>query len=120
MKEVVAFRQEIDPGERLVLKERMKDRGIIEKLYVRFYSGVENSLRVRPFVMHNNRSPEDFLTYNANSFITGEDDYFEFPVSIWIDIDDDLCVEVVNVDLNFTYSLVCDIVVSYDEEGGGI
>ena len=59
---------------------------------------------------------EDLFTWGGGStekFLSGDDDYFVFPVSASVVADDNLAIWVNNTDTQYTYTLVCDVVVQY-------
>lgn len=102
------------PLEEYRIKERLKDSGSVKDVRIRFYSGVEKSLRVRPYLLHKAGRAEDFFTYPAGTepYITGDDDQLQFPVLVDFDYDDEVVVDYENVG-DYPYTLVVDIVVSY-------
>jgi hypothetical protein len=116
--EVIAFRKDIAPNTTDVLHERVKHDGRVKEIRVRFYRGVEQSLKVRPFIEHKGNRIEEVFTYpnTAKPFLDGEDDYFLFPVTVDVEYDDYIKVWGQNTDATYTYTLVCDVVVEY--EGG--
>lgn len=111
------FRKDILPNTTEYLEERIKGNGLIEQVNIRFYAGVESSLEVKPYVLEDGRKPNHLFTYpnNQENFITGDNDYFEIPVTIEIENDDMLVIEVKNTDTNYTYTLVCDVIITYFE-----
>lgn len=119
--EVISFRQDITAGQQLTITERIKDKGEIIEVRVRFYPGQERALQVRPFVQLFNLQTEDLLTWGGSTngsgspdrFLSGDEDYFVFPVSASVVADDNIAVWVNNTDLVYTYTLVCDVVVQY-------
>ena len=114
-REVVSFRKTIAAGTSDTLVERVKAAGTIEEIRVKFYLGQTGDLRVRPFVEHKGRKIEDVITYpsTANPYLSGEDDYFVFPISISVGYDDYIKVWVQNVDAVNSYTLVVDYVIDY-------
>lgn len=120
-KEIIAIRKDIAPGTKVTFKERMKDNGALVNIRVRFYPGVENDLKVIPFILHKGNRREDVLTYveGSNTNISGDDDTFIFPVYVEFKYDDELVVEVQNVGA-FSYTCVFDATVEYVLEGVGI
>lgn len=119
-KEIIAIRKDIAPGQKLSFKERLKDNGALVSVRIRFYPGVENDLKVHPYVLHKNNRLEDIVTYveGANSFISGDDDTFEFPVYLEFKYDDEFVVDAENIGV-YTYTLVLDAVVEYVVDLGG-
>jgi hypothetical protein len=123
--EVMSFRKDIQPNTSLTFLERIKAKGEISEVRIRFYAGQERQLQVRPFVQMLNQQTEDMFTFagstNANNlpnnptepFLSGDDDYFVFPVNLDVVADDNIAVWVNNMDLNYTYTLVVDVVLSY-------
>lgn len=114
-KEIVAFRKTIPANTSDVLAERIKADGTIEELRVRFYQGQQKALQVHIFVEHKGSKIEEMITYPSTSdgFLSGDDDYFIFPVSIPVAYDDYLKVAVKNTETQYPYSLSCDIVIDY-------
>lgn len=117
-KEIISFRKDIQPNETITLSERIKSNGLIEEIRVRFYPGLERSLQIRPYVLHDNRMTEDCFTYpeGTDKFLSGDDDYLIFPVSIQVELDDELKIWTFNNNLDYVYTLVIDVVISYDYE----
>jgi hypothetical protein len=114
--EVMSFRQDIAPLTAMTLTERVKDRGEVTEVRVRFYPGQERALQVRPFIQLFNSMTEDMFTWAGGStdrFLSGDDDYLVFPVSATVVADDNIAVWVNNTDPNYTYTLVCDVVIQY-------
>jgi len=114
--EVMSFRQDILPLQALTITERVKDKGEIIEVRVKFYPGQERSLQVKPFVQLFNSMSEDLFTWaggTTDKFLSGDDDYFVYPVSASVVADDNVAVWVSNTDSVNTYTLVCDVVVSY-------
>lgn len=99
------------------VKERLKDSGSVQEVRIRFYPGCERSLQVRPYILHKAGRAEDFFTYpvKTEGYITGDDDYLIFPVTLDFDYDDELVIEFDNVG-NYIYTLSVDVVVSYYRE----
>jgi hypothetical protein len=117
--EVIAFRQNIAPSSSQTIQERVKANGRVAEIRVRFYPGQERDLQVRPFVTLLNRLQEDVLTYPGGTepYLSGDDDYLIFPVSVDLQTDDFISVWVNNVSVNYTYTLVVDVVVQYYDDG---
>lgn len=119
-KEVIAFVKPIQPNETVYLSERVKYNGNIERVIFRFYAGVEKALQVRSYVLHDGRKPHDFITYpeGVEKYISGDNDTLDFPVTIALEYDDVIRVDVTNNNSNYVYDLVCYIVLNYDNEVG--
>jgi hypothetical protein len=119
--EVISFRYDVDPVEEFTLKERLKADGVVTQVNIRFYTGVENSLEVKPFVLHKGRRAEDIFTYAefTKPSISGDDDFFQFPVTLDFQYDDEFCVYFKNSDPVNTYTLCVDVFVNY-EPGGDV
>lgn len=113
-KEPIVFIKTIPAGTTDVLSERIKADGTIEGLIIRFFSGQENSLQVRPFVEHRGGLIEELVTYPSTTdrFLSGDDDYDEIPVSIPVRNDDYLKVSVTNTSI-YDYTLKVTIIVDY-------
>lgn len=117
-KEIIAIRKDIQPGELITFRERLKDNGALVNLTIRFYPGVENDLKVEPYILHKGNRREDLVTYveGSNPYISGDDDRFAFPVYTEFKYDDEFIVEAENVGA-FPYTLVLDALVEYVIEG---
>jgi hypothetical protein len=114
--EVMSFRQDIAPNTMMTLTERIKDKGEVVEIRIRFYPGQERALQVKPFLQMFNSMTEDLFTWaggTTEKFLSGDDDYLVFPVSATVVADDNIAVWVNNTDLNYTYTLVCDVVIQY-------
>jgi hypothetical protein len=117
-KEVIAVRKAISPLEVGTVKERVKYDGFIERINVRFYAGQESELKVMPLVMHKGGKTETFFTYpeGTEPTLSGEDDRFEYPLSIDIEYDDEIQIRYENRSSLYEYTLVVDVIVSYYSE----
>jgi hypothetical protein len=117
--EVISYRYEAAPTEIFTLKERMKADGIVTQVNIRFYAGCELDLEVKPFILHKGRRAEDIFTYagNTNQSITGDDDFFQFPVSLAFEYDDEFCVWFSNNDTVNAYNVCVDVFVNYEPGG---
>jgi hypothetical protein len=116
-KEVIAIRKTVTAGEEGRIKERLKDNGYVEEIRVRFYPGVERTLKVLPYILHKSTKQENFFTTPEETeiFISGDDDSFVFPLSLSFEYDDELVVYYKN-EGTYPYSLVVDIIVEYGRE----
>lgn len=115
-KEVIVFKKVVAPGEEVRLTERVKDNGVIEEMRIRFYPGVERELAVNVYASHKVNAREDLVSYNegAENLITGDDDYFIYPVSVPVEYDDELVVYAKNKSAIYPYTLSVDVIVGYD------
>jgi hypothetical protein len=106
-------------GKSQTIKERLKGTGIVEQVNVRFYPGVERALRVAPYVLEDGRKPNHLFTYpdGTTPYITGDNDYIKMPVTVEIENDDILCIDVENTSGLYNYTLSCDVVISYNTGG---
>lgn len=114
-KEVVSFRKLVPKNSEIELKERIKADGTIEGVNVRFYAGQQKDLRVEVFIMHKGEKREDIITYpeGTDRFLSGDDDNFSFPATFPVYYDDYIKIQAKNVDPNFDYSLVVDVIIDY-------
>lgn len=117
--EVISFRQTVPAGNESSFKERLKADGHVEHVSIRFYPGVEESLQVIPFVLHKGRRREDLFTYaeNTRAYITGDNDFLQFPVTCDFEYDDEFYVNAKNTDLVNDYTLCVDVLINYEEAG---
>jgi hypothetical protein len=117
-KEVIAVRKSVQPLEIGTVKERVKYDGFIEAINVRFYAGQESELKVMPLVMHKGGKTETFFTYpeGTDPTLSGEDDNFQYPLSIDIEYDDEIHIRYENRSSTYEYTLVVDVIVSYYSE----
>jgi hypothetical protein len=117
--EVISFRYDCDPLEEFTLKERMKADGEVKQVNIRFYAGCELALQIKPYVLHKGRRSEDIFTYAQYTLgaITGDDDFFQFPVNLAFEYDDEFCVYFINTDIANTYTVCVDVFVNYDPGG---
>lgn len=115
-KEIISFRSNISALDDTSFKERIKDNGVIEELRIRFNPGCQNTLLVNPYVSHKIKKREDLITFaeGTQTFISGDNDYFVFPVYIPVEYDDDLIVECQSIDTLYDHMLAIDIVISYE------
>jgi len=105
-KETIMFQQDVPPNTSVVLKERIKGAGTIEKVKVRFYSGQEFALQVEPYIMKKGDMKTSLITYNGDvNYLKGEDDNFSFSPVLQVFNDDELHVSATNTDLVNTYSI---------------
>lgn len=114
--EVIVFRKDVADGESGFIPARVKGNGTIQEIRVRFYPGQELSLKVSPFLERKGQVPEPLISYPAggNKFLSGDDDYFIFPVVSPVNNDDFIKIWYSNENGGgFVYTVVCDIVVDY-------
>jgi hypothetical protein len=118
--EVISFRKVIPKNTNTVIKERVKANGSVKEIRVRFFPGQQLALQVKPYILHKNFLTEDFFTYpsTTDGFLTGDDDYLVFPVTIEVELDDEIAVWANNTDVNWDYNLVVDMVIVYYQEDG--
>jgi hypothetical protein len=115
-KEVIVFRHDLAPGAKVTLSERVKGKGTIESVRVRFYKGQQLALEVNPYAKHTRNRKEDLLTYASNGgkkVLAGDDDQNEYPSVVTVDIDDEVCVDAYNSDATYTYTVAVDVVIDY-------
>lgn len=117
-KEVIAIRRNVAPLEKVLVKERVKYNGNIERVEVRFYAGQENELTILPYVRHKGGKIETFFTFpeGTDPFLSGEDDQLSFPTTIEIELDDEIHVSAINKSSVYDYTMVVDIIVTYYSE----
>ena len=113
--EVIAFRKVIPKGSEVRLHERIKSDGYIERFMIRFYAGQERELQVQPYVLHKGARTEHFITYQGDSepYLSGEDDRYEYPLSINVEYDDEVYVYCKNTSDTYDYTLNCEILIQY-------
>lgn len=114
--EVIAFKKTIAPNTVETIKERVKADGFISSVSIRFYPGAENDLQVKPYIKHKGtHAIEDFFTYpeGTQKFISGDNDYFEYNVSLQVMYDDEIEVWVENKSTNYAYTLSVDVEINY-------
>lgn len=114
-KEVIFFNKKIPKNTSVDFQEIIKDDGTIEKINVRFYVGQEKGLHIIPSVLHFRSSSEQLITYpeNTDSFLSGDDDSFDFPVIVPVAINDVLKIRAINTDLVFDYTMTVAVTVDY-------
>jgi hypothetical protein len=114
-KEVIVFRYDLAPGLEVNLQERVKAKGTIESVRVRFYKGQQLALKVNPYVEHTLQRNENLVTYSENSKqeLSGDDDSSEYPSVVTVDVDDYIKVWAKNTDGVNTYTIVVDVVLDY-------
>ena len=113
-KEVVSFRKNIGAGVKEMLKERVKAPGTVEKIRVKFYSGEQLTLKIKPCVEKKGRQLVDLITYpkNTDTVITGDDELLTFDVVFPVYNDDVLVLIVENTGDKLS-RCSCDIEVDY-------
>lgn len=114
-KEVISFRYDVLPNTMITLGERIKGDCTVDEIRIRFYQGQQLSLEVYPFIQHKGNMVESFFTYAGGSkqVISGENDYFVFPISIACEENDQVKVRIQNKDAVNTYTASIDVVVDY-------
>lgn len=114
-KEVLSFRKIINANTTDVLHERIKADGTIEEIRIRFYTGQQKSLQLNPFVEHKGNKIEQIISYpsTTDNFISGDDDYFIFPISVPVEYDDYFKIHAKNIDPTYNYTVTVDVVIDY-------
>jgi hypothetical protein len=118
-KEVIPMTFDINPSSSMTIKERLKDFGTITQINMLFYSGPQGDLQLRPVVIHKGKQTDDFFTYpkGTEPYISGDNIFFEFPVSLDVENDDELVLYAENKDANNVYTVVCHVIIEYIGEG---
>jgi len=113
--ESVSFRKILTVGQETTMKEFIKDDGTIEGLRVRFNQGQQGSLLVRPYIEVKGGSIIDLVTYQQDSdqYLSGDDDKFEFDISLPVGRNDQICVYAKNNSATYGRTVVVDIIVDY-------
>jgi hypothetical protein len=122
-RKIVPFRAEIPPSSTRVFYHRIAKAGSVEGVNTRIYSGPQGSLRIVPELVNYNDSAQPLLLRAdagdkqsdndlLNLYISGDDDVFEHPTYVPTDVDDYIKLTVTNTDATYTYSLVCDVVLT--------
>lgn len=113
-KEVALFRKKLDPLETIELVERVKDKGTLEKVKIRFYMGQEMNLKVTVYIKHTGNRIEQIFTSALNDYwVAGDDDEFVFDVIVPIYYDDEIVVKAINQNATYAYDMVVDINIDY-------
>jgi hypothetical protein len=119
-KEPISFIAIVPKGETLKFSERIKANGTIESLRIRFFTGQQKSLHVRPYIKHKGNKIEDLITYpdGTDQYVSGDDDYLDFPLVVAVENDDEIVVWAQNTDLADDYTLHVSVMVDYYGSGG--
>lgn len=114
-KEVILFNKLIPPNKKDVLHYRIPSDCTVEEVRVRFYQGVQGSLQVIPFIEHKGNKIENLIDYasGTDQWVTGENDYFVFPVVVPCEFNDFLKVEVKNTSVDFAYTCMVQVVLDF-------
>ncbi|UWG95516.1 hypothetical protein LPY66_11340 [Dehalobacter sp. DCM] len=113
--ETMVFRASLAAGAKQTYKERIKSDGTVEKVRIKIYPGSEGTLKIRPCVFQKGRrSLVDLLTYpdGGNQYMSGDDDYFEFPVVMSVQNDDEIYIICENAG-SYPYTVSVDVVIDY-------
>lgn len=116
-KEVIYLKAQIQPGETKTITERIKADGTLENISVRFYQGQQLDLHVFPYIHRKGEKAgvESMLTFpeDCDQFLSGDDDYNNFPVIIPVYNDDEIKVRVENKDATNIYTLHIEFAIDY-------
>lgn len=114
-REPIIFRKSILHSTTDTLQERIKADGTIEEMRVRFYPGQQKALQVEVVVEHKGQQAEYLYTSPATGerYLSGDDDYFIFPLTCEVEYDDFVKVRAVNTDATYDYDLAVDVLVDY-------
>lgn len=87
----------------------------IDRLRVRIYAGAQLTLQIKPIVRRLSNQTENIVKYaqNGKKFLDGDDDVFDFGVSIPIFEDEDIIIEYKNTDLINAYDFAVDVELDY-------
>jgi hypothetical protein len=116
----VLFRASIPPNTEKTFKYRIPKAGSIDKVTIRFYSGPQGDFQITPLLVNYNDQRQPIIQYaeGSNKFVAGDNDIFEFPTSIPVDVDDEIHVIAKNVETVYSYDLVVDFIVTEGEKHG--
>lgn len=110
----------VGPGNEEEFTHEVGSDATIEEVDVRIYAGAELDLRVQPFLEYGPEGERDrlpLITYAGDkTFVDGEGDDWEFPISEPIEEDEVFGLVVENVNADYTYDFAADFVL---ERAGG-
>jgi hypothetical protein len=90
--------------------------GKLSNLKIRFYSGVEKALRLKP-ILKKYRDHDEIFEYpdGTDSYITGDDDPLDYPLSVPVMGEWKFILEWENTSDTYDYSIVADLTVTYHD-----
>jgi len=86
--------------------------GTIEALKLRVYSGAENTLRLRPQIDRRGHY-EDIISYGGKSFVDGDDDVWEWDLSVPIEAQEEIVIRHDNTDGSNAHNYRATVDVDY-------
>lgn len=92
----VVIKQVVAAGSRGVLNYRIPSDCTIELIRVNFYPGQERCLRLTPVAKHGQRF-ENFIELVGEPYLSGDDDYLSYDVSVPMAYDDEILLYYENI-----------------------
>lgn len=114
--ETLVFRESVASGGSGYLDLPLLDHGMVEKVRIRFATGENGTLRIRPVVILPGQIQIDLLRYASNPYVTGDSETIESDVRVEVEnkavarvyyentsVDPLADDSIVNVDIGVTY-----------------
>jgi hypothetical protein len=115
----VRFAERVDPDDSISLSYEVVEDATIEEMRVRIYPGPEHDLRIFPYVDRGKgeRSRrEELVEFRGKEYIDGNGDHFKFPISVDVEEEQTIGVDVENLEVEYAYDFVVDF--DLDHAGG--
>lgn len=85
----------------------------IEHLSVRIYQGAQLDLELRPVVRHKDNTEQPLLEYAGKTYVDGDDDRWDWPLSKSIEEEEEIVIYATNRDGSNAYDYRVNVAIDY-------
>lgn len=115
----LTFATEVAPNSTETLTHRVSRNATVESIKIRFYQGPRLAVSVTPFVDHAGDDGETpLLRTVGKEAVDGDNDVYEFGISVPVDEGDTLTMGLENTDPDFSYNVRTNLELDYAGGGG--
>jgi len=113
----ISFSTTVEAGSSDVQEYDVSDPATIEQLSIRIYPGAETDLEIVPQVLKDQtNTAESLVRFQGKEYVDGDDDVFEWDLSVPVVEDDKIQIRAENKDANNPYDYRVNVEI--DERNG--
>jgi hypothetical protein len=116
LKNPILIFESIAASEKKTIKRQINKKAILKQIVMKFFTGQENALRIKPYIRKNSGALQNLTAYVGNEFFAGEDLNLTFDVYYELEQYDEFCVYVDNINATYAYDVYVLGLVEY--QGG--
>jgi len=117
MFDIISFRKTIPANSADWIADRIKGKGVIKKIQVRFYLQAQE-LQITPYIERKGAQLQPLIRFpsTTNQYLSGDDDILTYEVFIPVENDEYIKIFAKNINAVDDYDLAVDVIIQY--EGG--